>query len=245
MTDQNQMPKNRPRPPDRRKPVRWLTLLVSLGVVLVSGTVVADVILAYTANNSIGPNISSPFIFQKGGNYASANSLGVATDAFPGAGANGVTVTTTLAGIQSVPVGLLDVNEFAVGASATPAASTIHTPYVPAPSVVAIAGVVCAYAFISNGAPTFGTTSVTGAPAGCGAVLPTVSSVSAGCGVVATAVTVVNLMSGTVSGALSCTVASATAASTTLLYVSYWVSTNAAVSGTTSVNAFVIPVTMP
>lgn len=245
MTDPTVPTRRRPSAPHGRKPVRWLTVLVSLGVVLVSGTVVADVILAYTANNSIGPNISSPFLFQKGGNYASANSLGVATDAFPGGGSSGVTVTTTLAGIQSVPVGLLDVNEFAVGASATAAAATISTPYVPSPSTVTIAGVVCAYAYITNGNPAFGTTAVTGAPAGCGATMPTVSSVSAGCGTVATTVTVVNLMTGAISGSLACAVAASTAAGSTLLYVSYWVSTNAAVAGTTSVNAFVIPVVLP
>ncbi|MCI4331112.1 MAG: hypothetical protein L3K19_04615 [Thermoplasmata archaeon] len=245
VNDQTNKTNNKPRASIGRRPVRWLTLLVGLGVILVSGTVVADVILAYTANNSIGPNISSPFLFIKGGNYASASSLGVATDVFPGAAVNGVTVTTTLAGIQSVPVGLLDVNEFAVGASATPASASIKTPYVPSPAVVAIAGVVCAYAFVTNGAPAFGVAPVAGAPAGCGATMPTVASVSAGCGVVATAVTVVNLLSGTLAGALTCAVASGTAASSTLLYVSYWVTTNAAVSGTTSVNAFVIPVTLP
>jgi hypothetical protein len=245
MTDEPTKTKVRARPPSRRKPVRWLTMLVGVGVILVSGTVVADVILAYTANDSIGPNIASPFLFQKGGNYASASSLGVATDAFPAAGNSGVTVTTTLAGIQSVPVGLLDINEFAVGASATPASATVKTPYVPSPSAVAIAGVVCAYAFISNGAPAFGVAAVAGAPAGCGATMPTVASVSAGCGVVATAVTVVNLMSGVVAGALSCAVASATAASSVLLYVSYWITTNGAVTGTTSVNSFVIPISMP
>jgi hypothetical protein len=214
-------------------------------VILVSGTVLADVILAYTANNSIGPNATSPFLFKQGGDYATATALGVATDAFPGALTSGVTVTTTLAGIQSVPVGLIDVNEFGVGAASTPAAAVINTPYVPSPSVVAITGVVCAYAFISNGAPAFGVAGVAGAPAGCGATLPTVAATSAGCGASAAAVAIVNLLSGTISGALTCNVASGTAASTTLLYVSYWVTTNAAVAGTTSVNAFVIPVTLP
>ena len=92
--------------------MRWLTALITVGVVLVSGTVVADVVLAYTANTSVGANAAGPFQFANGGNYASANAIGVVANVYPGAGTTGPTVTTTLHGIQSVPVQIYNVTVF-------------------------------------------------------------------------------------------------------------------------------------
>jgi hypothetical protein len=234
-----------PRTPSRRKPVRWLSILVGLGVILVAGSVVADVVVAYAASNGVGPNTGSPFRFQQGGNYAAANAVGVITNTYPGGGSNGPAVTTTLNGISSVPVMQFDVTEFAT-AILTTRTGTLANVNVPAPVGVAPAGVVCAYAFVSTAVPTLGTTGVAGAPAGCSATLPTLGAVSAGC-VGGSAVTaVVNLLTGAVSGttlAGACTVPVGTAAATIVLYISYAITTNAAVVAT-SLNTFTVPVTL-
>ena len=229
----------------RRKPVRWLSVLVGLGIILVSGTVVADVVLAYTANNSVGANAASPFMFQGGSNYAAANALGFVTNVYAGAGLTGPMVTSTISGVQSVPVELFDVTEFAT-AKIVPRTGTVANVNVPNPSLLAVAGVVCAYAFVSTAVPSFGGAAVAGAPAGCSATLPSLGAVASGCGVGGTAaVATVNLLTGAVSGSIagSCTVASGTAANTLVLYVSYAITTNAAVAATT-LNAFTVPVTL-
>jgi hypothetical protein len=228
----------------RTKSGRWLTILVGCGVLLVSGTVIADVVLAYTDNNSVGTNTTSPFQFVQGSNYASANGMGFVTNAYP-AGTSGPTVTTTINGVSSVPVLLFDVTEFATGKVLTTSAH-VSNVNVPAPSVLTPAGVVCAYAFISTAAPSLGTTGVTGAPAGCSATMPALGSLSAGCTGGTASTVVVNLLTGVITGTIagSCTVPTATVSGVTVLYISYAITVNAAVTATT-LNAFTVPITMP
>jgi hypothetical protein len=227
------------------KPVRWLSALAIFGVLLVSGTVVADVVLSFSANNGVGANAASPFVFQNGGNYAAANGLGVATNTYA-SGTSGPTVTTTINGINGVLVAEFDVTEFAtattLGATGTPA-----NVVVPSPTTLTPANVVCAYAFVSTAKPSLGATAVTGAPSGCSATLPTLGTVSPGCGGTATAQTAtVNLLTGAVSGSIAtagCTVAKGTTTGTVVLYVSYTIVSSGAVTAT-SLNSFQVPVTL-
>jgi hypothetical protein len=234
--------------PRVKKPARWLSFLVLFGVVLVSGTVVADVVLVFTVSHNLGVNATSPFQFQGGANYATANALGFVTNTYPGvATTTGVTVTTTIKGVVSVPVQLYDVTEFATSVL-LPAKATYSNVNVPAATALTPANVVCAYAFVSTALPSFGPTGVAGAPAGCSATMPALGAVSTGCGATATAQTaVVNLLTGAVTGTSigtansGCTTALNTAASTVVLYVSYAITTSGAVSAT-ALNAFTIPV---
>lgn len=231
--------------PAAKQQVRWLSVLTGLAVVLVAGVVVADVVLNYTTNTGVGANATGPFEFQDGGNYATAHGFGFITNTYPGGSSPGVTLTTTISGISTVPVGMFDVNEF-VTAVATTSTAHIGNVVVPSASVIAVAGVVCAYAFVSTAVPTPGSTAVAGQPVGCGATLPSLGALSAGCAGGTANVAAINLLAGTVTGSIagSCVVASATAAGTIVLYVSYYISTNAAVVATT-LNSFAIPVTLP
>ncbi|MCI4369146.1 MAG: hypothetical protein L3K09_06260 [Thermoplasmata archaeon] len=228
-----------------KKPVRWLSIVVTLGIVLVSGSVLADVVLAYTANNGVGTNAADPFVFQQGANYATANSLGIITSAFTGGGSSGAQVTTTVSGVASVGVTALDSVEFAT-AIKLPAAAVIGNVYVITPTAFAPANVVCAYAFISTASPSAGNVAVAGAPAGCQATTPALGALSAGCAAGSAAVATVNLLTGAVIGTIAgaCTVASATVAATVTLYISFGITVNGVVVAT-SLNTFTVPVTMP
>ena len=228
-----------------KKPVRWLSVLATLGVVLLSATVVADVVLSFTVSNGVGANASSPFVFQNGGNYAAAHGLGVATNVYA-AGTSGPSVTTTINGVNGVLVAEFDVTEFAT-ATTLGATGSINNVVVPSASSLTPANVVCAYAFVSTAKQSLGSTAVTGAPVGCAATSPALGAVSAGCGGSATAQTAtVNLLTGAVSGSIGgagCSVASGTLSGVIVLYVSYSISTNGAVAAT-SLNTFQVPVTL-
>jgi hypothetical protein len=228
-----------------RKPLRWLSILAVLGVLMMSGVVVANVVLSYTDNTGLGANAASPFVFQNGGNYAAANGLGITTNTYA-TGTTGPTVTTTISGINGVPVEAYDITEFATAATLG-ANGTINTPLVVGATTYTPANVVCAYAFVSTAKPTLGTTAVSGAPAGCAATTPTLGTVSTGCGATATAaVATVNLLTGAVSGSLSssgCVVAKGTHSGVLVLYVSYAITSSGAVTATT-LNGFQVPVTL-
>lgn len=210
---------------------------------MASGTVLADVVLSYSDNNGLGANAASPLVFQNGGNYATAHSLGIATNAYA-VGSNGPTVTTTISGVSGVPVEALNVTELATGSTLGAALHLGNVATVGA-STLTPANVVCAYAFISTAAPALGTIGVAGAPAGCAATVPALGQVSAGCGGSATAqVATVNLLTGAITGSIAtagCTVASGTISGVVILYVSYAVTTNGAVAAT-ALNAFQVPV---
>ncbi len=229
----------------RRKPVRWLPILAILGILLASGTVLADVVLSYSAENGLGANATSPFLFQNGGNYAAAHSLGIATNAYA-SGTSGPTVTTTISGVVGVPVEAYNVTQLATGTT-IPAATTFGNVLAVNPSTLTPTNVVCAYAFVSTAAPSPGTTGVSGAPTGCSATVPTLGLVSTGCGTHATAqVATINLLTGAINGSIAtsgCTVASGTASGVIVLYVSYAVTTSGAVTAT-SLNTFQVPVNL-
>jgi hypothetical protein len=232
-------------PPRATKPIRWLSVLAILGVLMVSGTVLADVVLSFTASNGVGANAATPFVFQNGGNYAAANGLGVATNSYS-SGTSGPTVSTTINGINGVLVAEFDVTEFAT-ATTLGATGTPSNVVVPSATSLTPTNVVCAYAFISTAKPSLGTTAVTGAPSGCSATVPALGTVSAGCGGSATAqVATVNLLTGGISGSIAgagCSVAKGTVSGVIVLYVSYTVQTNGAVTAT-SLNSFQVPVTL-
>ncbi len=210
-----------------------------------SGTVLADVVLSYTANNGVGTNAASPFVFQNGANYAAAHGLGIATNTYA-SGTTGPTVTTTISGISGVPVAAYDVTEFATGATLG-ANGSIGNVVVPGATTYTPTNVVCAYAFVSTAKPSVGTTAVAGAPTGCTATVPALGTVSTGCGSSATAqVATVNLLTGTVSGSIGgagCVAAKGTLSGVIVLYVSYAVTTSGTVTATT-LNSYQVPVTL-
>ncbi|MCI4350244.1 MAG: hypothetical protein L3K15_01850 [Thermoplasmata archaeon] len=228
-----------------RSRVRWLSVLTGLAVVLVAGVVVADVVLNFTTSTGVGANTSAPFEFQNGANYATAHGFGFVTSAYPGGSSPGVSVTTTISGIATVPVSMFDVNEL-ITAVLTTSTAHVGNVFVPSAAAVAVAGLICAYAFVSTALPSAGAVAVAGAPAGCAATLPTLGALSSGCSGGVANVAAVNLVAGTVTGSIaaSCTVPSATAASTIVLYVSYYIATSGPVAATT-LNSFAIPITLP
>ncbi len=225
-----------------KRGVRWLTALIAIGVILVAGSVVADVVLVYTSPTSVGSATNSLYQFNQGGNYGPASSLGLITATFNGGTTStGPSVSTQVNGITDVTVSLLDMIEFET-ATATASTTTIGSPYGVLAAPVAPASLVCAYAFVSTGLPTAGTTAVTGEPTGCAVTEPTVGTPNAACGVTGSTVTIDLLSGATVSGTISCTVPAGTAASTTLLYLSYGVVTTGTVT-TTPVATIAVPVT--
>jgi hypothetical protein len=232
----------------RHKRIRWLPLLVGAAIVLVSGSVVADVVLTYVANTGVGANATSPFEWADGANYGTANGLGLATTAFSPSSTDAAQMSTTISGVQLVNVELVDVNTFQLAATltspTTAAFGTIGTFNVP---TGAPGGVACAYAFITTYVPSTSGTLVPGAPAGCTAFIPgtgTTTSFGNGCTVVA-AVTI-DLVSGTVAGASNlvgaCALSSSSATGTPSLYVSYAIYTTTGVTPS-SLSSFGIPVT--
>jgi hypothetical protein len=148
----------------KRGRVKWLSVLMGVGILLITGTVVADVVLTYVVNNQLGSTGTSPFVFVEGSNYALASSYGLATSTFfGGTGAGGgSSVSTSISGLNQVNVELINVTTFAqnlsIGATATAAIGGIQlfgTPVLPA------SGLVCAYAVLT-----------TYVPASSGALLP-------------------------------------------------------------------------
>lgn len=213
---------------DRRTP--WLTILVSAAVLLMVGTVTADVVLTYSISNNTAANAASHYQFVNGGNYATAHDYGLITNT---AGVNDV--STAISGIQDVNVEIYDVVEFDTSAAPT-ATTTAHVTSAASitTAVGGLANVVCAYAFISDAVPTAGTVGVTGAPAGCGAVVPTIGAIAAACTGAgsATGVEAINLMTGaTVSGTPgTCNMVANPAATAIIEYVSYAIYVTGAVA---------------
>ncbi len=228
----------------KHKRIRWLPLLLGVAVVLVSGSVVADVVLTYVANTGVAANATSPFAWAEGSNYATAAGFGFATTSF-GGGTSGPSMTTTLAGVEYVNVELVNINTFIL-ANTLPSGDTatlggILTSGAP----TTVGGVVCAYAFITGYVPSTSGSPVSGAPAGCGAFVPG-STGTLGAGCTGTPYAVVNLLTGsigtdTIGGA--CSLTSSTSASATILYVSFAIYTDGTVSTTTTTMAsFSVPV---
>jgi hypothetical protein len=237
-----------PRPGDRKRShgrSRWPTFLMLAAMILVAGTVVADVVLTYNVFNNTGANAASPFDFVNGGNYGTAHALGLITTAYT-APAN--QVTTSLSGVEYVTAEIYDVIEFDT------AVATATTYHITSASLVTIiganpAGVVCAYAFLSDAAPSAGTVAVAGEPAGCGAVTPTLGARAAACtgATWVAGVATINLLTGgTVANSPgTCNIATGVGAGTIAEYVSYAVYVNGAVAAGTALNTFGIPITAP
>ncbi len=226
----------------KHKRIRWLPLLLGVAVVLVSGSVVADVVLTYVANTGVGANAASPFEWGEGSNYATASSFSLATTSFPGGGNSGPTMTTKLAGIQDVNVELVDINVFNLASTLptgdTAALGSILSSGAPG----SVANVVCAYAIITDYVPTTSGTAVTGAPAGCGAFVPA-NSGTLGAGCTTSAFAVVNLVTGTIgTNAIggACSITSSVSGPATILYVSFAIYTDGAVTPTTTAS-FSVP----
>jgi hypothetical protein len=211
---------------------RWVTIIVAAGIaILLVGTVMATVVLTYNINNNSAVNVNSHYDFVSGGNYATAHTLGIITNTIS-APAN--QISTTLAGIQFANVEVYDVIEFDVSLATTTTSHVTAVSVVNA-AAVAPAGVVCAYAFVSDAVPTAGTAAVAGEPAGCLAVTPTLGAIASACTVAgsATGVATINLLAGTVAGTPgTCNVANGAVAGLILEYVCFAIYVNAAVAAT-------------
>ena len=227
----------------KHKRIRWLPLLLGVAVVLVSGSVVADVVLTYVANTGVAANATSPFAWAEGSNYATAAGFGFATTSFPGGGTFGPSMTTTLAGVEDVNVELVNINTFTLASTLPSGDTAVLGGMLTSGAPTTVANVVCAYAIITAYVPATSGTSVSGAPAGCGAFVPT-STGTVGAGCTGTPYAVVNLLTGaigtdTIGGA--CSLTSSTSAPATILYVSFAIYTDGTVSGA-SMASFSVPV---
>ena len=228
---------------------------MSVAVLTVSGAVVADVILVYTATTSVG-NATNPFGWIQGGNAAAAGATGldVATITCTTSTGSGLPcptpptapayeLATTLNGVPTVTIEVLDLAEFenagaiTLGTGQTITVSVLANGVAPAGGITAT-GVVCAFAVVSDFAPSAAAlTSWASGITGCTIVVPTVPvAPDAGCvGTGGTAGnTIINLISG---GSVTqpatgwtCSVPTLAGAASEL-YVSYMVVTSASASG--------------
>jgi hypothetical protein len=209
---------------------RWVSVVIIAGLIIaLVGTVLGNVILTYNIFNNVAANANSHYEFVNGANYAAASALGVYTDVIP---AVPTQVTTTLAGIQYANVEVYDVLAFEVEL-ATTTTSHVTAVTVVNPAVIAVPGVVCAYAFVSDALPSAGTVAVAGEPVGCLAVTPTLGAIGTACtaGGSATGVATINLLSDVVTGTPgTCNVPTADASGNVLEYVSFAIYVNAAVA---------------
>lgn len=202
---------------DRRSP--FLTILVSVAVLLMVGTVAADIVLTYSIANNTAANAANHYEFVNGGNYVNAHDYGLITNT---AGTNDI--STALSGITDVNVEIYDVVEFDTDGGA-PTTSHVDAASVITTTVGALANVVCAYAFVSDAVPTAGTVGVTGATGGCGAVVPTIGAIAAACTAAgsATGVETINILTGViVSGTPgTCNMPAGPGAGEIIEYISY------------------------
>ncbi|MDE1819448.1 MAG: hypothetical protein KGJ23_00450 [Euryarchaeota archaeon] len=220
-------------------------LAVLVAAITFSAFVTADVILVYTAKNSVNSAGSSPFAFNNGANEPLANSFGILTNTWPAGGPAGPTVSTLVSGVKDVPVEVLQGTIFQLNANLAAAdTATFGTINVGTGSFTA-GGLTCAYAFITNFPPTSVSGTLTGTSA-CGIYNPTVPvAASTYCG--NDAMVTVDLTNAVApsGGPISCTMNGALTAPITVLYVSYGVSlTDAYAGGTTVLDTYSIPVTI-
>lgn len=169
--------------------------------------------------------VSGSFGF-RAGSGGSGSAARYFTTGFAGGGQEGIVATVVLHGFNGGTVSSLDALEFYVASPLTRGGS-ISGVATRAPSLVPL-GVVCAYAFLSTGVPTFGFGPVPGAAGGCGATEPTLGAPSDACGDSVPQTWTVNLLTGTVTGsrAAGCAVSSSVALGATALFVSYVVEVN-------------------
>jgi hypothetical protein len=212
-------------------------------VVAMIATGIANVVLTYVVFNNVAANATSQYDFVNGGNYGTANGLGLITNAIT-APAN--QLTTTLSGVEYVTAEIYDVARFDTSAVTT---TTSHVSAVTVVNsvVVAPANVVCAYAFVMDAVPGVGTVAVAGAPAGCGAVTPTIGATASACtaGGTTTAVATINLLAGTVVGTPgTCNIPTAAAAGLIIEYICFAIYTNGVV-GAAALNTIGVTVGAP
>lgn len=242
---------------------RWLSVAMLAAVVLVSGTVVADVVLQYELSTNVGAGANSPFTWAEGSNYGPANGIGVlpaptcATGTITGA--NCYLLTATVDGVTGVPTYAVNAYEFNLATNAEP--STLGSVQItsPTPGTQGGTAVNCAFAFISDanvgvaGTANAYTFSVT-TPAGvnnCVASEVTDGAPAANAGCAGTGAgstvgyTIVNLISDAQTGSTvwNCNIVTAgNAVGNTALSVSYFVWAPAAASTLTAANIYVSPI---
>ena len=220
---------------------------MGLAIVMVSGTVLADVVLTYSVANNLNTGATSPFTFAEGSNYVTANGLGMlpAPSCSPGAiGSDCYQLDTTVVGVQYVPTEILNGYSFEETA-ATTAAWTVGSTSIAtvAPNPVPT-NVVCAFAFISDEtlAPGDVTVSTTSTTCGTPSLSLTGATLDAACGTGSTGgISAIDLTTGTVvtsTGAWTCSIASGSgAASTAVLTISYFIYSTTAPSATAAAGA--------
>ncbi len=210
----------------KRGRVKWLSVLLGLGVVLVSGTVVADVVLSYTLSNSASSTTSSPFSWQEGANYGTASALSFIADtcnpsAVGAASTSCFSLSATVTGPEYVPTSLINMYVFQWLAPSATISAAIPAGAIQASGTGSLPAGSCAFAFVSNGALGLGSFTYTaGSP--CSVTVAAPATAYAGCGAVAAGTETVNLLTAAVSGSATCTIAAGTAAGPAL-DVSYYV----------------------
>ncbi len=211
-----------------RRQVKWLPILLGLGVILATGTVVADVVLSYTLSNSASSTTSSPFSWQQGPNYATASGLSFITDtcnpsAVGAASTSCFSLSASVTSPEYVPTTLINMYTFQWLAPSATIAAAIPAGAVQASGTGVLPPGSCAYAFISNG--DLGLTSFTytaGSPCTITAAAPTAAFAACGGALATGATETINLLTAAVTGSTSCTIAAGTAAGGAL-EVSYYV----------------------
>jgi hypothetical protein len=173
----------------RRRRLR-MSLAIMVGILAISGFVLGDVVFTYRASTSVGANVVTPFYFQDGADYATANarafitivcggSLPAVTTTCGGTAtpAGQSTETITIFGPNGANAYVTAASSFAVSAGFPPAGDTFSISYAVGTVVTAWTEVTCAYVFISTQVPTIPMTLSADAPsgqaAGCNAYEPT------------------------------------------------------------------------
>lgn len=173
----------------RKGQTRWFSVLLGVAIVMVTGTVLADVVLTYVVNNNVKTTGNSPFVFKDGANAPTAYQYGLMDSFYYGgpqsvSGANGYgsSVSTGIAGLNRVNVEMLDVTEFAQNLSLSTYTATIGAVSVFG-TAAPPAGLVCAYAFVTTYLPaTSGAPLAQPANSGCLAFAPYATGTTGGQG---------------------------------------------------------------
>ena len=227
----------------KRGGTRWVSLLLGVGIVLVTGTVLADVVLTYTLDNTVGGATTSPFNWEESTNYNTANTFGLINTGTctPGAISTGAntcySLTSAVKGVEDVPTVLLNVVDLYSQGTIPASYSAVLGISVGTAAVAGLANG-CAYAIISNYQMLPGDIVVPSYASPCTiTVTPNGGVANNVCGILGAgdAVDEINLVAPTSGTAPGCTVPSATAGAS--LFVSYYLFVPSADASTVTGNA--------
>jgi hypothetical protein len=160
----------------RKGRVRWFTAITTVGLLIMTGAVIGDVILSYSMTGSVGPGGNSPFTWASDTNYPAASNLalvGGETCQTGGTfGTNCYTMSATIYGISSVATNMINVYSFK-----STGLTDAWTLSLSASGGAALTGG-CAYVIISN-TPIVKATYTPGSWSGSACVAPIVGALGA------------------------------------------------------------------